>query len=255
MKRLLPAVLLAASLQAAVDFNREVRPILAQHCFACHGMDEHSREGELRLDLQETAHKSGESGATAIVPGDPAKSEVVRRIFTEDKDDLMPPPKVKKPLSEKDKEVLRRWIAEGGKYEAHWAFAKPVQPTPPDASIHPVDAFVRTRLAKEGLRPSPEADRHTLIRRLSLDLTGLPPTPEEADAFAADSSPQAYENLVERLLASPRYGERWARRWLDLARYADTNGFEKDRPRTIWPYRDWVVKALNEDMPYDQFGI
>ena len=255
MKRLLPAVLLVASLQAAVDFNREVRPILAQHCFACHGMDEHSREGELRLDLQETAHKSGESGATAIVPGDPAKSEVVRRIFTDDKDDLMPPPKVKKPLSEKDKEVLRRWIAEGGKYEAHWAFAKPVQPTPPDASIHPVDAFVRARLAKEGLRPSPEADRHTLIRRLSLDLTGLPPTPEEADAFATDGSPQAYENLVERLLASPRYGERWARRWLDLARYADTNGFEKDRPRTIWPYRDWVVKALNEDMPYDQFGI
>ncbi|MFZ9343593.1 MAG: PSD1 and planctomycete cytochrome C domain-containing protein [Opitutales bacterium] len=255
MMRLLPAALLAASLQAAVDFNREVRPILAQHCFACHGVDEHSREGELRLDLQETAHKSGESGATAIVPGDPAKSEVVRRIFTDDKDDLMPPPKVKKPLSDKDKDVLRRWIAEGGKYEAHWAFTKPAQPTPPDASLHPVDAFVRARLAKEGLSPSPEADRHTLIRRLSLDLTGLPPTPEEADAFAADLSPRAYEDLVERLLASPRYGERWARRWLDLARYADTNGFEKDRPRTIWPYRDWVVKALNEDMPYDQFGI
>ena len=255
MMRLLPAALLSVPLLGAVDFNREVRPILAQHCFACHGMDEHSREGELRLDLQENAHKSGESGAIAIVPGDPAKSEVVRRIFTEDKDDLMPPPKVKKPLSEKDKEVLRRWIAEGGKYEAHWAFAKPAQPTPPDTSIHPIDAFVRARLAKEGLRPSPEADRQTLIRRLSLDLTGLPPTPEEADAFAADASPQAYENLVERLLASPRYGERWARRWLDLARYADTNGFEKDRPRTIWPYRDWVVKALNEDMPYDQFGI
>ena len=239
----------------AVDFNQEVRPILAQHCFACHGMDDHSRKAKLRLDLPESAHGKGKSGELAIVAGQPDKSEVIRRIFSHDSDELMPPPESKKPMSEKEKAVLRAWIAEGGKYQDHWAFSAPKQAALPKSGLHPIDAFIRARLDQAGLKPSPEADRYVLVRRVTLDLTGVPPTPEEADAFANDKSPHAYEKLVDRLLASPRYGERWARRWLDLARYADTNGFEKDRPRQIWPYRDWVVKALNEDLPYDQFSI
>ena len=246
---------MAAASAAAVDFNREVRPILAQHCFACHGMDEHSRKAKLRLDLPESAHGKGKSGELAIVAGQPDKSEVVRRIFSHDEDELMPPPETKKPMSEKEKAVLRAWIAEGGQYQAHWAFSAPKQAPLPQGGVHPIDAFVRARLDQAGLKPSPEADRYVLVRRVTLDLTGVPPTPEEADAFVNDKSPDAYEKLVDRLLASPRYGERWARRWLDLARYADTNGFEKDRPRSIWPYRDWVVKALNADLPYDQFSI
>jgi len=246
---------MAVAPAGAVDFNQEVRPILAQHCFACHGMDDQARKGKLRLDLADSAHGKGKSGELAIVAGRPDKSEAIRRIFSLDKDELMPPPEAKKPMSDKEKAVLRAWIAEGGQYQAHWAFTAPKQAPLPQSGIHPIDAFVRARLAKEGLKPSPEADRYVLIRRVSLDLTGVPPTPEEADAFVNDKSPDAYEKLVDRLLASPRYGERWARRWLDLARYADTNGFEKDRPRPIWPYRDWVVKALNADLPYDQFSI
>jgi hypothetical protein len=257
MLRLSSAFLLLASAATApaVDFNQEVRPILAQHCFACHGMDEHSRKGKLRLDLVESAHGKGKSGEIAIVPGQPDKSEVIHRIFSEDADDIMPPPEAKKPISAKDKATLRAWIAEGGVYQPHWAFSAPKQAPLPQSGVHPIDAFVRARLDKAGLKPSPEADRYVLVRRVTLDLTGVPPTPEEADAFVNDKSPDAYEQLVDRLLASPRYGERWARRWLDLARYADTNGFEKDRPRSIWPYRDWVVKALNADLPYDQFSI
>ena len=257
MKRLYLATLLACACARAdaVDFNREVRPILAQHCFACHGMDEHSRKGKLRLDLPESAHGKGKSGETAIVAGQPDKSEVVHRIFSDDPDDVMPPPETKKPISAKDKAILRAWIAEGGVYQPHWAFSAPKQAPLPKSGVHPIDAFVQARLEQAGLKPSPEADRYALVRRVTLDLTGVPPTPEEADAFVNDKSPDAYEKLVDRLLASPRYGERWARRWLDLARYADTNGFEKDRPRTIWPYRDWVVKALNADLPYDQFSI
>ena len=257
MLRLSSATLLAlaATRLLAVDFNQEVRPILAQHCFACHGMDEHSRKAKLRLDLPESAHGKGKSGELAIVAGQPDKSELVRRIFSHDADELMPPPESKKPMSDKEKAVLRAWVAEGGKYQAHWAFAAPKQPPLPPGATHPIDAFIRARLEKEGLKPSPEADPYVLVRRVTIDLTGVPPTPEEADAFANDRSPDAYEKLVDRLLASPRYGERWARRWLDLARYADTNGFEKDRPRSIWPYRDWVVKALNADLPYDQFSI
>jgi hypothetical protein len=257
MKRLYLATLLACACARAdaVDFNREVRPILAQHCFACHGMDEHSRKGKLRLDLPESAHGKGKSGETAIVAGQPDKSEVVHRIFSDDPDDVMPPPETKKPISAKDKAILRAWIAEGGVYQPHWAFSAPKQAPLPKSGVHPIDAFVQARLEQAGLKPSPEADRYALVRRVTLDLTGVPPTPEEADAFVNDKSPDAYEKLVDRLLASSRYGERWARRWLDLARYADTNGFEKDRPRTIWPYRDWVVKALNADLPYDQFSI
>ncbi|MEZ5385198.1 MAG: PSD1 and planctomycete cytochrome C domain-containing protein [Prosthecobacter sp.] len=248
-----PFLLLLLSVSAhAVDFNRDVRPILAQQCFACHGMDDHGRKGKLRLDLSESSYGAGKSGEIAIVPGKPDASELVRRILTTDEDDLMPPPHTKKVLSENDKVVLKTWIAEGAKYEKHWAYTPPQPPKAPNASI---DGFIRARLEKEGLKPSPEANPYTLVRRVYLDLIGLPPTPAEADAFVNDKSPDAYEKLVDSLLASKNYGERWARRWLDLARYADTNGFEKDRPRQIWPYRDWVVKALNEDLPFDQFSI
>ncbi|MCP5560930.1 MAG: PSD1 domain-containing protein [Verrucomicrobiaceae bacterium] len=239
----------------AVDFNRDVRPILAQQCFKCHGMDEHGRKGQLRLDLRDFAVGKGKSGETAIVPGKPEASEVIKRIFSADEDEVMPPPHTKTVLPEAAKAVMKAWIADGAPYEAHWAYVQPKQAPLPIAGLHPVDAFVQARLAKEGLKPSPEADRYTLVRRLYLDLIGLPPTPAEADAFVRNGDPDAYERLVDTLLASKQYGERWARRWLDLARYADTNGFEKDRPRSIWPYRDWVVQALNDDMPFDQFSI
>ena len=254
MKNLLFLLPLSAAVSSAhaVDFNREVRPVLAQHCFACHGMDDHSRKGKLRLDLRISALGEGKSGEIAIVPGKPEASEVVQRIFSTDEDELMPPPQTKKVMSEKDKATLKTWIAEGAKYDAHWAYTAPKPNLRPDASI---DTFIRKRLAAEKLQPSPPADAYTRVRRVYLDLIGLPPTPEEADAFVKDKAPDAYERLVDRLLASKHYGERWARRWLDLARYADTNGFEKDRPRSIWPYRDWVVKSLNEDMPFDQFSI
>ena len=256
MNRFAPLLLLLGLPSAhAVDFNREVRPILAQHCFACHGMDEHSRKAKLRLDQETSAHGKGKSGEIALLPGKPDESELIKRIFSHDDDDEMPPPEAKKPMSAKDKATLRAWVAEGGKYEAHWAFAPPKQVALPLAGLHPIDAFVQARLKPAGLKPSPAADRYTLIRRVTLDLTGLPPTPAEADAFVKDTAPDAYARLIDRLLASPQYGERWARRWLDLARYADTNGYEKDRPRSIWPYRDWVVQALNADLPYDQFSI
>jgi hypothetical protein len=238
-----------------VDFNREVRPILAQHCFKCHGMDEHGRKGELRLDLQNSAFGKGKSGETAIVPGHPEASELLKRIVSADKDEVMPPPSTKTVLPEAAKTTLRKWIAQGANYQPHWAFVPPARPVPPSAEPNAIDAFIRERLKQENLAPSQETDRLTLIRRVYLDLIGLPPTHAEADAFLNNTSPDAYETLVDSLLASKHYGERWARRWLDLARYADTNGYEKDRPRTIWPYRDWVVDALNADMPFDQFSI
>src|SRR5262249_48044301 len=178
----------------------------------------------------------------------------------EDESEIMPPPSAKNPLSTAEKETLKRWVVAGAEYQQHWSFARPQQALLPvvgqtDWVRNPIDYFVLARLEREGLHPSPPADRHTLVRRLYLDLLGLPPAPDEADAFIRDKSADAYEKLVDRLLASPQYGERWARRWLDLARYADTNGYEKDRVRSIWPYRDWVIRALNHDMPFDQFTI
>jgi len=245
------AVLLASSAHA-VDFNREVRPILAQQCFACHGMDDHGRKGKLRLDLRDSALRGGKSGELAIVPGKPEASEIIKRLHSSDEDEQMPPPHTKKVVSDKDKAILKQWIAEGAEYATHWAYTPPKATNDPKASI---DSFIHDRLTRERLKPSPEADRYTLVRRLYLDLIGLPPTTAEADAFVNDKASDAYDKLVDKLLATPQYGERWARRWLDLARYADTNGFEKDRPRSIWPFRDWVVKALNDDMPFDQFSI
>ena len=241
---------------APVDFNRDVRPILSGNCFACHGPDETKRKAGLRLDKRDAAIRPAKSGATPIVPGKPEESELVERIITDDADLVMPPPASNKTLKPREKETLRRWLAEGAEYKEHWAFRRPVRPeVPPARGRNEIDAFVRARLEREGLSPAPEADRATLIRRLSLDLIGLPPTIAEVDAFLADTRPDAYERVVERLLASPHYGERWARRWLDRARYADTNGYEKDRERSIWPYRDWVIRALNDDMPFDRFTV
>ncbi len=248
----------ASPVWAEAEFTRDVRPILSGICFKCHGPDDKSRKGGLRLDLREEALKAGKSDELAIVPGKPEKSEIIRRITSTDPDEIMPPPKAKLELNAAQKKVLHDWVAAGAEYKPHWAFAAPKAVPPPinhqpSTINHPIDSFVLARLEKEGLAPSPEADRPTLARRLSLDLIGLPPTLEETDIFVKDTAPDAYERLVDRLLASPRYGERWARRWLDLARYADTNGYEKDRTRNIWPYRDWVIRAMNEDMPFDVF--
>ncbi len=243
-----------------VDFGREILPILSDNCFYCHGQDENRRKGDRRLDTLEAA-LAEKDGVRAIVPGDVQKSDVITRIFSSDHEEMMPPPKAKRQLSAAQKDLVRQWVAEGAKWGKHWAFTPPVRPSVPDvpefaaASLHPVDAFVCARLAREKLAPSPAADKGTLLRRLSLDLIGLPPTLPELDAFLADTAPGAYERQVERLLASPHYGERWGRDWLDAARYADTNGFEKDAPRSAWLYRDWVINAFNRDLPYDQFVI
>jgi hypothetical protein len=265
MTRLLFAIaLLAPALRALAaagpDFNREVRPILSNRCFKCHGPDEANQEAGLRLDLREAAIHELDSGARAIVPGHADASELVARIESDDPDLVMPPPHTKVSLTADEKRILAEWVAAGAEYAPHWAFLEPVAANPPavrdESRVHnPIDRFVRARLEAEGLTPAAPADRVTLCRRVHLDLIGLPPSPEALATFLADDSPDAYERLVDQLLASPRYGERWARKWLDLARYADTNGYEKDRPRTIWPYRDWVIRALNDDVPFDQFTI
>ena len=242
-----------------VDFNREIRPILSEHCFTCHGPDQKARKADLRLDRKEDVFRD-RSGFAVIVPGKVEESELIHRITADDPDEVMPPPKFKKPLSSKQIDLLRQWVAEGAKWEGHWSYALPASvPTPPVKDRqwprNPIDHFVLARLEGEGLCPSPEADRATLIRRVSLDLIGLPPSPGEVDAFESDRGPGAYERVVERLLASPHYGERQARPWLDQARYADTNGYEKDGRRSIWPYRDWVIRAFNRDLSFDQFTV
>ncbi len=257
------AALLAAPVALGdqkVDFNRDVRPILSGTCFKCHGLDEKARKGKLRFDLREEALRGGKSGEAAIVPNRPEESEAVKRVFSSDPDELMPPPASRLVLSDTQKKIFRQWVADGAEYKTHWAFVPPVQAALPavaqkDWPKTGIDYFVLGRLESQGLHPSPAADRYTLVRRVYLDLIGLPPTPEEADAFVKDESPEAYGKVVDHLLASPQYGERWARRWLDLARYADTNGYEKDRPCSIWPWRDWVINAFNADMPFDQFTI
>jgi hypothetical protein len=240
---------------APLDFNRDIRPILSENCFYCHGQDAAKREADLRLDDREAAIAAG-----AIVPGDAGASVVLERIHSTDPDVLMPPPDSNRRLSADQKKLLDRWIREGADYEPHWAFVPPVRPAPPAVSRadwprNDVDRFVLAKIEEAGLAPAPEADRAVLIRRLHADLVGLPPTPEEVDAFVADSRPDAYELLVDRLLASPHYGERQALPWLDAARYADSNGFQQDGDTWQWMWRDWVVQALNADMPFDQFSI
>ena len=231
-----------------VGFNEHVRPILSNQCFACHGPDEKHRDADLRLDTRDGA-LADLGGYAAVVPGKPDASELVKRILSEDRDEVMPPPKSKKPkLGARDVALLRRWIEQGAVYEGHWAFL-PLRKAEAGAGI---DGFISKRLAAEGIAPSPEADAATLCRRLFLDLTGLLPSPEEVAAFVREPD---VEKLADRLLASPHYGERWGRHWLDQARYADSDGYALDGFRAVWPYRDWVIHALNADMPFDQFTI
>ncbi|MEY4198966.1 MAG: hypothetical protein RLZZ265_706, partial [Verrucomicrobiota bacterium] len=230
-----------------VDYNRDIRPVLSDNCFYCHGPDEKKREAKLRLDVREDA-----IAAKAFIPGKPDQSELVKRIFTKDPDDLMPPPDSHKKLTAAQKDLFKRWIAEGAEYQTHWAYVAPKRPVVP-AGQNGVDHLVQTRLKEVGLKPSPEADRRTLARRLHFDLLGLPPKPEEVDAFVNDKSPDAYAKLVERLLASPHYGERMAIGWLDVVRYADTIGYHSDTPRNVFPYRDYVIKSFNENKRFDQF--
>ncbi|MBI1318197.1 MAG: DUF1553 domain-containing protein [Candidatus Hydrogenedens sp.] len=240
---------------AAVDFEHDIRPILSDTCFRCHGPDENSRKAGLRLDIPDAALHP-EQGEPVIVAGHPDRSELLRRIESTDPDDLMPPPESGKELKPEQIAALRAWIAEGADWPAHWAFTPPVRPAVPEAGVwarNPIDAFVEDRLKREGLFPSPEADGFTLLRRLSLDLTGLPPTLEEMQSFAVKNPDLAYEEAVDRLLASPHFGERWARHWLDAAQFADSDGFEKDKPRQVWAWRDWVINAFNDNMPYDRF--
>ena len=250
----------AADPAAKVDFNRDVRPILAENCFLCHGPDEQTRKAKLRLDLRDDALKGGKSGTVAIMPGKPQESALLARITSADADTVMPPRDSNKSLTPQQIDTLRRWVEGGAEYAGHWAFTAPQRPAVPAAADarwakNAIDRFVLAGLQSAGLRPSPEADRAALLRRLSLDLVGLPPSPQEIDAFLADASPDAYEKQVERLLASPHFGEKWARHWLDVARYADSNGYEKDMPRKQWAWRDWVINAINRDLPYDQFVI
>lgn len=246
------------------SYDKDIRPILSQFCFKCHGPDDGQRQAGLRLDTKEGATAVLESGRRAIVPFHFVDSELVHRIYAHaNSDELMPPASTKFVLTDDQKKTLKRWITDGAEFKPHWAFVPPKRPQVPAfanqvdkaALRSPIDAFIVHRLEHEHLSPSPEADRYTLIRRASFDLIGLPPTPSEVDEFVGDVSADAYERLVDRLLASPHYGERWGRKWLDLARYADTNGYEKDRTRTVWPYRDWVINSINADLRFDQFTI
>lgn len=243
-----------------VDFSRDIRPILATKCYACHGPDEDKRKADLRLDTRAGATRDL-GGYAAVVPGKPEASELWKRVVSTDKDEVMPPPASPKQLAAKERELFRRWISEGAEYREHWSFlpVRAVKPPPLRGASglrNGIDAFIRRELEKRGIAPAPEAERSVLIRRLSLDLIGLPPTPEEVAEFVADQDAGAYERVVDRLLASPHFGERWGRHWLDLARYADSDGFLGDKVRpNAWRFRDWVIDAINRDQPFDQFTI
>ena len=243
-----------------VVFNRDVRPILSDTCFKCHGPDAAKREGKLGLATREAAIAPRDHALSAIVPGKPLDSEAYRRLISDDPNKRMPPPDSGMALTPAQINTLKRWIEQGAEYQSHWSFMPPATPPLPDVSDvswcrNPIDRFVLARLDHEKLKPSPEAARETLIRRVALDVTGLPPTPAEVDAFVADASPDAYEKVVDRMLASPRYGERMAQHWLDAARYADTAGYQADWERSMWPWRDWVVRAFNANVPFDRFTV
>ncbi|MEO7675550.1 MAG: DUF1549 domain-containing protein, partial [Verrucomicrobiota bacterium] len=273
-KRNLPAFFLVAILSSAfatpavgaaqkdaIDFGSQIRPIISTKCYHCHGPDEAARKAKLRLDLRDDAIKPRDEGKFAIRPGDADHSELVKRITQSDPDEIMPPPKENKPLTGGEIELLKKWIQQGAPYEKHWAFVKPVRPALPKIKNkrwpkNALDHFILAKIEAAKLKPSAPAERATLVRRLSLDLTGLPATPAEVEAFIADKSPKAYEKVVDRLLLSPAYGERWARMWLDIARYADSAGYGSDPLRlNIWPYREWVINAFNRNMPFDQFTL
>ena len=256
----LPGVQLAHAADSSLDFNRDVRPILSDRCFACHGPDAEDRQAGLRLDDRAAAVAALESGGTAIVPGKPDASEIIARVTNTDPDVVMPPPHVNKPITPAEAEILRRWIAEGAEYRGHWAFERVQRPAVPEVrdagwSKTPIDRFILARLDHEGLSPNAEADRVTLARRVALDLTGLPPVPADVDAFVADQSPDAYEKHVDRMLASPHFGERMAIEWLDAARYADSSGYQTDSSRQNWPWRDWLIDAYNRNLSFDEFTI
>lgn len=261
------AALLSVAANAAapkIDFNRDIRPILSDKCFTCHGPDEAERKGgkkgaRLRLDTREGAI-ADIGDRFAVVPGNAAKSELIKRVKTTDADELMPPPSTGKKLTKSDVALLERWVKEGANYSRHWSYEKPVRPEVPKAqgrgwAKNDVDHFIVKRLEAEKLKPSPEADRAALIRRVSLDLIGLPPTPEEVAEFVKDAAPLAYERLVDRLLSREAFGEHWARLWLDQARYADSAGYADDPARTIWAYRDYVIRSFNANKPFDQFTV
>jgi hypothetical protein len=250
------AVAFAAPIPDKIDFNRDVRPILSENCFFCHGPDKNKRKADLRLDTREGIFTAIENKRFPAVPGHPERSEIFKRVITTDDDDRMPDPKSGKHLTDHDISVLKKWIEQGAEFKGHWAYIKPVKAAVPEVgAANPIDAFLLARLKEQKLSFSKEADRATLVRRVYLDLLGLPPTPAQVDAFVNDASPAAYEKLVDQLLANPHFGERMAVYWLDLVRFADTIGYHSDNPRDITPYRDWVIHAFNSNMPFDQFTI
>ncbi|HEY5314095.1 MAG TPA: DUF1549 domain-containing protein, partial [Pirellulales bacterium] len=257
----LAAVMLgrAAGAEEPLQYDRDIRPILSKNCFLCHGPDREAREAGLRLDMRDEALEAAESGKLAIVPGKPEQSELVRRVLADDPDERMPPPDSHKQLTARQKELLGRWVREGAAYQTHWLYAPLVRPRVPNTrqagNGNPVDAFVRSRLEAKHIAPAGEADRATLLRRVSLDLTGLPPTPAEVALWQADASDAAYERQVDRLLDSPHFGERMAVWWLDVARFTDTVGFHGDQLQRIFPYRDYVIEAFNRNKPFDQFTV
>ncbi|MGC4002313.1 MAG: PSD1 and planctomycete cytochrome C domain-containing protein [Pirellulales bacterium] len=245
---------------ARLSFNKDIRPILSENCFQCHGPDEATREAGMRLDQRDAALKPTDSGVTPIVPGNPDKSDVLLRATSKDPNLMMPPASTHKKLNAAQIAKLRRWIAEGAEYQGHWAWIAPERPAPPAVSNekwirNPIDRFVLARLDAEKLKPAEDVDRAKLLRRVTFDLIGLPPTIAELDAFLNDERPDAYERVVDRLLADPRYGEQMAQQWLDYARYADSHGFQSDSGRTMWPWRDWVIDAFNTNMPFDRFTV
>src|SRR5262245_46821159 len=248
----------SASLPDKIDFNSHIKPLLSDRCYACHGPDEKARKAKLRLDVKEGAFKALEEGMFVIKPGDLAKSEAYRRITTSDPDDKMPPPKSNLSLGKDEVALIGRWIEQGAEWKRHWSFipvgaVKPPQVNDRQWPQNEIDQFVLAQLEKEGLQPAPPANKERVLRRVTFDLTGLPPTLAEIDAFVADASPQAYERAIDRLLVSPAYGERMAVEWLDVARYADTYGYQADRFNHLWPWRDWVIEAFNRNLPFDQF--
>src|SRR3954447_3597784 len=249
----------AATISGNIDFQRQVRPILSDNCFLCHGPDKGTRMVDLRLDIQEVAFAARKNG-TPIVPGKPDESLVIKRIYSDNPAFRMPPVFAHKTLTKEQKDTLRRWIEQGANWTQHWAFVPPKKTAPPEVKMtawprNDIDRFILAKLEGSGFSPAPEANRRTLIRRVTLDLTGLPPTPAAIEEFVKDKSPKAYEKVVDRLLASPHYGEHRGRYWLDAARYADTNGLHFDNYREIWPYRDWAINSFNQNMPFDRFTV
>jgi len=253
---ILPAFLFNTAVSAAevplpekIEYNRDVRPILSDNCFYCHGNDPSHRKAKLRLDIRDEALLK-----EAFIPGKPEESELVARLFSDDEDELMPPAESHKKLTDSQKEILKTWVAQGAEYQQHWSYEKPVKAVIP-AGGNGIDVLVKQRLEEKGLKPSPEADRRTLIRRLYMDLLGLPPKPAEVAAFVDDTASDAYTKLVDEVLKSPHYGERMAIGWLDVVRFADTIGYHSDNPHNVWPYRDWVIKSFNSNKPFDRFTI